>query len=142
MTASLAAAMAATPPHTGLELVEAVYAAYARRDLNAAAALFHPEGRLFQTPLLPWGGQYRGREGLVTFMIRLTAHIDTQIVDERLFETDGQVISVGRTRGRALTTGAAFELDAVHIYSFSDGLIHRYEAYVDTPGMLKALASR
>jgi len=132
----------ASAVQSGIDLVRAVYAAYARRDMASAATLFHPEGVAFQTPLLPWGGEHHGRAGLLAFMGGLTRHIETEIVDETLFEAGDRVVSIGRSRGRAVQTGVAFTLDAVHIYTLRDGMIVRYEAYVDTPGMLAALGGQ
>lgn len=125
---------------SGIAIVQAVYAAYERRDFAAAAALFHPEGELYQTELLPWGGNFKGHAGQGAFMERLTGAIDTRIVGEQLFEAGDRVVSIGRTKGHARRSGVEFELPAVHVYTIRDGLISRYEAYVDTPGMLKALA--
>lgn len=129
----------AAPAVRPIEVVEAAYAAYGRRDLAAIAALYHPECELYQSELLPWGGSYKGHAGLQVFFERLTGAIDTQIVDENLFEAGDRVVSIGRTRGRALATGATFELPAVHIYTVKDGTIRRYDAFVDTPGMLHAI---
>ncbi|MHB0951547.1 MAG: nuclear transport factor 2 family protein [Allorhizobium sp.] len=124
-----------------LDVVRAVYRAYAGRDLAAIQALYHPDCEIYQSDLLPWGGEYRGYSGLQQFFTRLTSTIDTEIVDEQLFETGDRVVSIGRTRGKAWATGRQFELPAVHIYTVREGKIVRYEAYVDTPAMLSACAS-
>lgn len=129
----------AAPPVRPIEVVQAAYEAYGRRDLAAIAALYHPECELYQSELLPWGGSYRGHVGLQLFFERLTGSIDTQIVGEQLFEAGDRVVSIGRTRGMARATGTTFELPAVHVYTVKDGTIRRYEAYVDTPGMLHAI---
>lgn len=129
----------AAPAVRPIKVVEAAYEAYGRRDLAAIAALYHPECELYQSELLPWGGSHRGHAGLQVFFDRLTGAIDTQIVDEKLFEAGDRVVSIGRTRGTALATGTKFELPAVHVYTVKDGTIRRYEAFVDTPGMLHAI---
>jgi ketosteroid isomerase-like protein len=121
------------------QVVEAAYAAYARKDMAAIAALFDPECELYQSALLPWGGLHRGHAGLQRFFERLVTEIDTQIVGETLFEAGDRVVSIGRTRGVAQATEARFELPAVHVYTVADGRIRRYEAYVDTPAMLEAI---
>lgn len=133
-----------TPPGNQpcpIDVVRAVYRAYAGRDLAAIQALYHPDCEIYQSDLLPWGGEYLGYSGLQQFFARLTGTISTEIVDEQLFEAGDRVVSIGRTRGKALATGQHFELPAVHIYTVSNGKILRYEAYVDTPAMLSACAS-
>ena len=124
-----------------LDVVRAVYRAYAGRDLAAIQALYHPDCEIYQSDLLPWGGEYRGHAGLQQFFARLTVTINTEIVDEQLFEAGDRVVSIGRTRGTALATGRQFELPAVHIYTVREGKIVRYEAYVDTPAMLSSCTS-
>ena len=124
-----------------IEVVNAVYDAYARRDLQKIATLYHPDCELMQTEELPWGGVYRGHAGLARFFERLTQTIDTQIVGETLIEAGNDVVSVGRTKGVALKTGRAFELDAVHVYTIEDGRIRRSAAYVNTPAMRRAIGA-
>tara|TARA_R110002020_G_scaffold116694_1_gene267317 strand:+ start:15912 stop:16328 length:417 start_codon:yes stop_codon:yes gene_type:complete len=124
-----------------IEVVQAVYEAYARRDLPRIATLYHPDCELMQTGELPWGGVYRGHAGLARFFDRLTQAIDTQIVHETLIEAGNDVVSVGRTKGVAMKTGRAFELDAVHIYTVEESKIRRSAAYVDTPAMRRAIGA-
>lgn len=131
----------ATPVEgSGLAVVRAAYAAYLRRDAAAVAALFHPDCEVFQSPELPWGGEHRALAGLQAFMGGMLAAIDTRIEEEVLFEAGDRVVSIGRSRGRALATGRAFDLPAVHLYRIEGGRIRRYEAHVDTPAMRAALA--
>lgn len=122
-----------------IEVVKATYEAYARKDFAAILSLYDPECELEQSNLLPWGGTYRTHVGLQQFFERLTTAIDTHIVDETLFEAGDKVISIGRTKGVARTTGTPFELPAVHIYTVKNSTISRFEAYVDTPAMQRAL---
>lgn len=120
-------------------VIKALYDAYARRDFAAIVSLYDPECELEQSIRLPWGGTYHGHVGLQQFFERLTGAIDTQIVDETLFEAGDQVISIGRTKGIARSSGMPFELPAVHVYTIDNGRIRRFEAYVDTPAMERAL---
>ena len=122
-----------------IAVIEAAYAAYARRDFAAILSLYDPKCELEQSGLLPWGGTYHGHLGLQHFFEQLTAAIDTQIVDETLFEAGDKVISIGRTTGVARASGTPFDLPAVHVYTVKNGRISRFEAYVDTPAMLLAL---
>ena len=126
-------------PMSGIGVIQAAYDAYARRDFAAIISLYDAQCILEQSSLLPWGGTYHGHIGLQQFFERLTQAIDTQIVDETLFEAGDKVISIGRTKGIARQTGTSFELPAVHVYTVSGGRISRFEAYVDTPAMLQAL---
>ena len=121
------------------ELVRSVYDAYARRDLVAALSSFSPEIEFVQTDLLPWGGKYQGIEGAQASLGKLLAHVDSRVEVEELVSAGDQVVVIGRTRGTARTSGAAFDVRAVHVWTVVDGRIVRFEAYIDTPAMLSAL---
>jgi ketosteroid isomerase-like protein len=41
--------------------------------------------------------------------------------------------------GTVNASGAAFSIDEVHVFTVADGVIVRFEAYIDTPAMLDAL---
>ena len=129
-------------PLSGMEVVKAAYAAYAQRDFARILSLYDPQCVLEQSSALPWGGTFLGHTGLQRFFEGLTTAIETQIVDETLFEAGDKVISVGRTKGVSRDSGTSFELPAVHVYTVRDGKISGFEAYVDTPAMLRALGDR
>jgi ketosteroid isomerase-like protein len=52
-----------------------------------------------------------------------------------------RVVQAGRTTGTVNTTGAAFDVDEVHILTVRDGNVVRFEAHIDTPAMLGALGA-
>ena len=121
------------------ELVRSIYDAYARRDLAAALSPFSPEVEYVQTDLLPWGGQYRGLEGVQTSLGKLLEQVDSRVEVEEIVSAGDHVIVIGRTRGKARSSGAAFDVRAVHVWTVVDGSVRRFEAYIDTPAMLSAL---
>ena len=47
----------------------------------------------------------------------------------------------GRTAGTVNATGAAFDVDELHLLTVRDGRVVRFEAYIDTPAMLAALGA-
>ncbi len=122
------------------ELVRNIYDAYARRDLAAALSRFSPEVEFVQTDLLPWGGSYRGIVGAQASLGKLLAHVDSRVEVEEMFSAGDQVVAIARTRGTARASGAAFDLRAVHVWTVVEGSVLRFEAYIDTPAMLSALA--
>lgn len=123
------------------ELIRNVYDAYARRDVAAALSRFSPEVEFVQTDLLPWGGSYQGIEGAKASLGKLMAHVDSRVEIEELILAGDHVVVIGRTRGTARASGASFDVRAVHVWTVIDGSIRRFEAYIDTPAMLSALAS-
>lgn len=125
-----------------VELVRRGYEAYARRDFAAVFALLHPAVEIYQTESLPWGGTYRGHEGAREFFRKLNEQTEGQPEPEEFISAGDDVVAVGRLRGQVRANGARFELRIVHRWQISEGRIARFDAYIDTPGMLDALAWR
>jgi hypothetical protein len=122
-----------------LATITMLYAALAARDVSVIGTLFSEDVEVFQTPSLPWGGSYRGHDGLFTFFLALTENIESQVETEDLFAAGDHVVQRGRTRGTVKATGAGFDIAEVHVFELTDGKIVRYQAFIDTPAMLAAL---
>jgi ketosteroid isomerase-like protein len=123
------------------DVVAALYAAFAKRDLAAVAALSDSELVIDQTELLPWGGTYRGLAGLKEFTAKLLGHVDSQVTAEEYVESGERVAVIGRTKGTVRSSGAPFDVRVVHVWTVRDGKAIRFEPNIDTPGMLKVLAA-
>ena len=129
-------------PQSDIEHVWALYRSFENRDLEACLAAFHPQIVVEQSPDLPWGGRHEGRDGLGAFLLKLAGTIDSSLTIEQLYSAGDKVVQTGRTAGTVLATGAVFDIPEVHILTMSDGLVIRFEALIDTPAMLAALAAR
>ncbi|MFP5343408.1 MAG: N-acetylglucosamine-6-phosphate deacetylase [Candidatus Limnocylindria bacterium] len=122
-------------------VVERFYAAIDADDVGAMSALcaddvvvrYPADGRL------PYGGTWRGREGLLAF---LEAHEAAEeilefSVSSMLAEGD-VVIASGVFRGRARDTGRTWATDFVHVLTVAGGRIRRWTSYFDTAAALDA----
>jgi ketosteroid isomerase-like protein len=124
-----------------IQLIQDAYAAMAGRDVTAILALFHDDFSMTQTPLLPWGRKYFGKEGLGEFFKALLSNVENSLKIEEYFEADNRVIVIGRTQGKVLKNKAPFDVRFVHVWQIADGKIVRFEPYIDTPRMLESLHS-
>ena len=122
-----------------IDVVRRVYEAMTNRDANAMQELFADDISVFQSPALPWGGDYVGRDGAFTFFLALVEHIQSQVTTERLFSAGDHVVQSGRARGRVVANGASFDVPEVHVWEVRDGKVVAFRAYIDTPAMLEAL---
>ncbi|WP_107655684.1 nuclear transport factor 2 family protein [Nocardia suismassiliense] len=129
-------------PPSSLDLIAQVYRAFDTRDFGVIPRLFAPDIDINQADELPWGGHHHGHAGAVRFFTTLLAHIDSTVISEQLFAAGDAVVQVGRTTGMTIPDGIAFDLPEVHVWHVRDGLIAGYDAYIDTPAMLTALAVR
>ena len=127
-------------PTANLDVVAAIYEAMAARDFDQIFSLVDPACVVTQDPALPWGGRHEGHDGLAMFALALTGTIDSQVAIEVMFEADGDVIQVGRTRGTVVATGAAFDIPEVHRWTVRDGKAVAAHFSIDTPAMLAVIA--
>ena len=122
-----------------LATIKHVYEAFGARDANLIAELFAPDVAIWQTPELPWGGDYHGHDGAFTFLLKLVEHIESQVTTESLFAAGDHVVQTGHTRGKVVANGAQFDVAEVHIWELRDGKVVRFTVYIDTAAMLAAL---
>lgn len=128
-----------TDPQDPIALVRAVYAALAKGDVAAILAMSDPAIEIYQTEELPYGGHYRGHEGLAKFLGGVRATLDSKVEIQNLYLAGDCVVQIGRTRGTARATGAPFDAAEVHVWRVRDGRIAGLTAYVDTDELGRAL---
>ena len=122
-----------------LKVVRRVYEAMKDRNANVMQGLFADDIRICQSPLLPWGGEYEGRDGAFTFFLTLVEHVQSRVTTESLFSAGDHVVQTGRTRGTVVANGAHFDVPEVHVWEVRDGRVVSFRVYIDTPAMLEAL---
>jgi uncharacterized protein len=122
-----------------IAIIRRVYDAMKNRDANVMHELFAEDVVVRQSPEVPWGGEYDGKDGAFTFFLNLVEHIESQVTTESLFAAGDHVVQSGRTKGKVLATGASFDMPEVHVWELRDGKVVRFQVYIDTPAMLDAL---
>ncbi len=121
-------------------IVQSVYDAFGRGDVEAVFGLVHPGIEIYQSGRLPWGGSYSGYEGFGEFLAKLTGAVESRVETERYIDDEeDHVVAVGRTRGRVLATGTRFDVPETHVWTIRDGKVMRFESYIDTKIMREAL---
>jgi len=58
---------------------------------------------------------------------------------ERLIDAGDRVVAIGRTVGKTKTTQLEFDVPVVHVWTFREGQIVRFEPYIENDTMLAAL---
>lgn len=124
---------------TPVQIVEALYEGFRRRDFPVVFGLLSPDVEIVQSERLPWGGCYRGHEGARRFFGQLGSRINSTLSIERLIDSGDHVAAVGWTEGTVNATGAAHRVPIVHLWQIRDGQIARAQFFIDHPKMLEAL---
>ena len=122
-----------------VEKVEEIYRAFAKRDLQTMTMLMSNDVEIQQSPELPWGGSYRGHEGVKRLLARLGEHLEHRLTIEGFIDAGEQVVVSGRISGKTRSTGLEFDIPFVHVWTVREGLIARFEPYIANPTMLAAL---
>ncbi|EYF08394.1 Hypothetical protein CAP_3923 [Chondromyces apiculatus DSM 436] len=122
-----------------VELVQQVYAAMGRRDLEALFRMIAEDVKIVQSNAMPWGGCYEGHAGMREFFGKLGAKIKSAVAVERYIEAGEQVVAIGRTQGATLATGKTFDVPVAHVWTVKEGKVTELRPYIDHPTMEPAL---
>jgi ketosteroid isomerase-like protein len=123
-----------------IHVVRSLYAAFFRRDFVAIAQLVAPDLEISQSSELPWGGTYRGIDGLQQFFGKLTSHLDNSALPiERFLDAGDHVVVIGRTQGTVRATQKPFDVPLAHVWQIKEGRAVRFAPFIDHPTMLASL---
>jgi ketosteroid isomerase-like protein len=111
--------------------VKALFAAFAARDAESAARLFHPECEI--RPAIvggPEGVVYRGPKGNARFWADIdAAWTEFRIETEEFRDLDGKILVLGRAMASAPGSGIALDQAAAWIAEVSEGRIVRFRSF-------------
>ena len=118
-----------------VELVQSIYAAFARRDIPAIVAMLSPEVEWGEpsNPFNPAGGTRRGHAGFLEW-IEIGRRSEEILVLEprKILVDEDSVAVVGFMRCRAISTGKEYESDFVHVVTLEAGKVTRFLEFFDT----------
>lgn len=126
---------------SNLEIVQRMYAAFARRDRETILQLFDPAIEWVQNEGFPGGGRHVGAETVLRDVFaRFRADWDTwqAVVDEWLDAGD-TIIALGEYRGTYKATSRSTRAAFAHVYRLRDGRIVRFQQYTDTLKVAEAM---
>jgi ketosteroid isomerase-like protein len=120
---------------SNVAVVREVYAAFARRDMEAILEHLSPDVVWSEpdNPFNPAAGVRRGHAGFLEWARIGREAEDVEVLEPRLFLTSEDAVAVvGHMKCRAKRTGRAFESDFVHVMRFRDGTITAFQEFFDT----------
>ena len=127
--------MADDPRTKNIQAVQRLYAAFAERDIGAILGALSPEIEWGEpeNPFNPAAGTRRGHEGFLEWLKVGRETEEILALEPRRFLTDDDSVAVvGHTRCLAKPTGKTYETDFVHLVTFKDALIVRFQEFFDT----------
>ena len=122
-----------------VEIVQSIYQAFVRRDVAHAVSQLSADVVLVQSEELPWGGTYRGAEGVRQFFGRLTGHLNSTLEIERTLSAGAHVVVMGWTKGNVVSTGAPYRVPFAHVWKIAGSQVVEMRFFIDHPTMSAAL---
>ncbi len=122
-----------------IEVVREGYARYTEKNFPGVFELLAENVTVWQTSELPWGGEYSGRDGAGEFFTKLAQYTAATPRPISFIPAGRHVAVYGKLSGMATATEREFELDFIHLWQVTDEKIDRFEAFLDTAAMLRAL---
>ena len=119
---------------SNLEVVQEVYAAFSRQDMQAILAHLSPTscGASRRTRSIQPRHAPRSR-GLPRVGAIGREAEDIEVLELRSFLTSADAVAaMGHMRCRARRTGRSYESDFVHVVTLRDGLITQFQEFFDT----------
>lgn len=127
----------------GMYAAEANYLAAGgpgRADFAELAPFFAEDVVLHQAGALPYGGQWRGHDGMERFFLAMSATWESfEMVRQRMLSTDEPIVVLTDVRARARATGRELEFQILQTIGFRDGRISEVRPfYWDTAAIAEA----
>ncbi len=118
--------------------LRAAYDGFARQDMAAVLAAFDERIEWTVPDVLPFGGVYRGHEGVGGFFAQLPGYFEQLIVEPQEFFDGGEVITVTiRLRGKG--PGGSLDSQSLHLWRMGDGKAASFREYPDTAALLQVI---
>lgn len=120
---------------SNIEEVKQLYGLFADRNIPAILDMLSPDVEWCEppNPFNPCGGMHRGHKGFLEWadIGRKAEEILVLEVSKMLADEDSVAV-VGHTKIRANATGKIYESDFVHVVTFRDGKVTRFQEFFDT----------
>jgi hypothetical protein len=114
------------------EILETVYAAFNRRDIDGVFAHMHPE---VDWPNAMEGGREQGLDAVRAYWTRQWKSVDPRVDPVKIEDgEDGRTIVVVHQVVRDLAGNLLADHMVRHVYSIEDGLITRMDVYESDGG--------
>ncbi len=120
---------------TNISVVQNLYAAFGRRDIEGILALLTPDVEWGEpeNPYNPAGGTRFGHAGFLEWIKIGREAEDILVLEPRKFLNDADTVAVvGYMKCLAKPTGRIYESDFVHVITVEEGRVKKFQEFFDT----------
>jgi ketosteroid isomerase-like protein len=121
--------------------IEKIYAAFAAGDVAVvlAAMAVDVDWESLGLEELPFGGNYRGVEGVARFFDAVAAQEEPlEFEVEEFVVNDTTVVALGHEEMRVHSTGRTYRSPWAQVWTLRAGKVTKFRAYMDTAAMRAA----
>ena len=129
---------------TNVQIIHQTYAAIGSADMPGVLQRMSREiiWRVPEMVEVPFAGEWRGHQGVEEFFTRVAKAQEVVAFQHHQFVAQEQtVVVLGHFVMRVRATGRLSRSDWAHVWTLSEGLIVRFQEYVDTAAVRAAHAS-
>jgi ketosteroid isomerase-like protein len=91
---------------------------------------------------IPYGGTYQGKEGVQEFFTKLRNAVETlSMTPQKFVAEEDQVAAAGTMTRKGKATGMTYTTAWMHMLTFKDGKLTRFEMYDNTAVIAQALTA-
>jgi ketosteroid isomerase-like protein len=92
-----------------------------------------------ESEYVPFSGGFRGKDGVNEVLTNMSQSIEMTQFEPQTFIAEGDKVAVtGISRATVRATGNTYDNSWVHVFTFKDGKVSRFEAFGDTAAAVKA----
>ena len=138
---TLTAAPVCAGTSSNVKIVKKLYRAFEQGDLDTITALMDDDIEWVAPgpTTIPFAGTFRGKEGIRKFFSIAFDTLDVREQKLRGFLISGDQVGVlGYEHMLVKATGREYRSNWLHLYTFANGKIHKFEEYVDTAAQAAA----
>ena len=118
-----------------IEIVHQLYKAFAERNIPEILDMLTSDVEWSEptNPYNPAGGTRRGHDGFLEWADIGRHAEDIQVLEPHKMLVDADSVAVvGYIKCRAIATGKVYESDFVHLVTFREGKVARFQEFFDT----------
>ncbi len=134
-----------TTPQDSADVVRHFFEAFNAGDIEAAFATLSPDILwTYHGPqsAIPFAGRFEGHAGVKDFFDRVGRTIRVkEMTPQSLVSAGATVYGRGVEHSVSLETGREYRVEWAHVYEVRDGLMIRFDEYIDTATVAACLAA-
>lgn len=125
------------------QTVQTLYADLSQGNLSRILSIIDSNTVIYKPDSLPYGGVYKGRDGLISLMTAVNqTWASMQVIPASVIASEKEIVVTGECIGKTRKTAKEVSIPFVHLWKLLPGLVTEIRLfYWDTAHMLTYLSA-